>query len=94
MADHDRTYAVAVTLATEAIAVTIAIKYPVAIAEVAIAVPEDQHIVVIVEAPPHPDAIVEEPSADDPDLLGEAELFMDRSSNGGAAGAHRVGAAR
>ena len=54
MADHHRTYAVAVTLATEAIAVTIAIKYPVAIAEVAIAVPEDQRIVVIVEAPPHP----------------------------------------
>ena len=94
MADHDRTYAVAVTLATEAIAVTIAIKYPVAIAEVAIAVPEHPHIVVIAEATPHPDSVVEKPTTDDPDLLGEAELLMGRSSDGGAPGAHRVGAAR
>ena len=85
MADHDGTYAVAVAVAmAESVAVTIA--------EVAIAVDEHPPIVVV-EALPDPETAFENPSADDPDLLGEAELFMGRSSDGGAAGTHRVGAA-
>ena len=85
MADHDPSYAVAVAVAMpELVAVTIV--------EVAIAVDEHPPIIVV-EAAPHEESVLEDPSADQRNLLGEAELLLGQSCGGSATGAHRVGAA-
>jgi len=89
VADDGRAYAVAVTIPV-AVTISVPVAIPIAI-PVMIVVPKSP-IIVIIEAAHPPIAVVENPSADAPDLLDCAELVLRHLDPGGAGQAHRVGA--
>lgn len=93
MTNDDGTYVVAVA---PTITVAVPVVVPISISKVTItvAIPNPNIVVVVADAPPYPDSVVKNPSTDDPHLLGKAGLLMGQSRSGGAAGDHRIGAAR